>query len=375
MIYLDHAATSPMERSTIEAMWPYLTETFANASSQHEAGKLAAAGLVAARTIIADVLNVFPEEVLFTSGGTESDNLAVKGSALATPRGRHIVTSAIEHEAITKTCDYLHHHHGFEITTIGVDDEGLVDTTALSAALRTDTTLCTVQYANNEVGTVQPIQQIATISREKGVPFHTDAVQAAGSLPIDNATINADLLSISGHKFGGPKGIGVLMKKSHIFLEPLLHGGGQEFGVRSGTSNVAAAVGLAAALHSSEQTRVEQSTVLHSLRDQLIAGIQQARPDAILTGSRDKRLSHHASFLFPGVSGESLLLDLEAQGIACSSGSACAAGSQEPSAVLTAMGFSAELAQTAVRFTLGRENTADEMNQVIAFFQKRPFRP
>lgn len=353
-------------------MWPYFTDNFANASSQHEAGKLAAAGLQAAREIVAGILETTPEEVIFTSGATESDNLAIKGVALRSPRGRHVVTSAIEHEAIAESCAYLEHHHGFHITTVGVDLDGFVDMDELAHAVTADTTLCSVQYANNEVGTVQRVAQIAEICRDNNVPFHTDAVQAAGTLPIDQPSVDADLMSISGHKFGGPKGVGVLLKRSSIYLEPLLHGGGQERGLRSGTSNVPAAVGLAAALHSAEEQRQQNVFHLATLRNQLIAGVLQAWPNAVLTGSATERLVHHASFCFPGVSGESVLLDLEAKGIACSSGSACAAGSQDASPVLLAMGYQRELAETAVRFSLGPETTMDEIETTLAYFQSTP---
>ena len=367
MIYLDHSATSPMKQATVEAMWPYFTEYFANASSQHEAGKLAAAGLHAARQVVAEILNAEPTEILFTSGGTEGDNLAIKGLSLAAPRGRHLVTSAIEHEAVLESCDYLCRHHGFRVTKIRVDKEGFVDLEALARSLDADTTLCSIQHANNEVGTVQPINEIAKLCEEKGVPLHVDAVQSAGLLPLPDV----DLLSVSAHKFGGPKGVGVLRKKSTVFLEPLLHGGGQESGLRSGTSNVAGAVGLAAALHAATEQQNTIKSYLGNLRDQLVNGVLGAWPTAVLTGSAVHRLPHHASFCFPGVSGESVLLDLEAHGIACSSGSACAAGNQEPSPVLVAMGFEPELAETAVRFTLGPENTAEEIERVLDYFRTR----
>jgi cysteine desulfurase len=269
---------------------------------------------------------------------------------------------------VRNSCDYLTRHHGFEVSVIGVDHQGFIDIDELQRALRSNTTLCSIQYANNEVGTIQPIARIAKLCRAVDVPFHTDAVQAAGLLPIDQHHVPVDLLSLSAHKFGGPKGIGVLLKGSSIFLEPLLHGGGQEFGTRSGTSNVAGAVGLAAALHTAESARSQNTAHLSSLRDELIKGVLAARPDALLTGSQEQRLAHHASFCFPGTSGESILLDLETAGIAASSGSACAAGQQEPSPVLLAMGYAAEVAETAVRFTLGTETTSDDIAAVHTFF-------
>jgi cysteine desulfurase len=345
-----------------------MTEAYANASSQHESGKHAAAGLHAARSIVAEVFGVAAEEVIFTSGGTESNNLAIKGVASMSPRGRHIITSAIEHEAVLESCRYLERFHGFEITTLDVDHEGRVDVESLRSSLRDDTTLCSIQYANNEVGTVQDITALAKTCSDAGVPFHTDAVQAAGLLALDAHAVPAPLVTISAHKFGGPKGVGALVKRSSVFIEPLVHGGGQEFGLRSGTSNVAGVVGLASALHRAESQRTANVTRLTTLREALIHGIQQNRPEAILTGSRTQRLAHHASFCFPGTSGESVLLDLEASGIACSSGSACAAGKQEPSSALLAMGYSAETAETAVRFTLGSNNTEADVETVVHWF-------
>jgi cysteine desulfurase len=309
---------------------------------------------------------VDPEEVIFTSGGTESDNLAIKGVALAAPRGRHIITSAIEHEAVQQTCSYLERFHGFHITRLSVDHHGSVDLRALESALSPDVTLVSVQYANSEVGTIQDVSAIARLCRDAAVPFHTDAVQAAGVMPLD---IDADLLSLSAHKFGGPKGVGALVKRSGVYLEPLMHGGGQEGGLRSGTGNVAGAVGLAAALHHAATNQTEQVVHLTGLRDRLISGILDASDNARLTGHPHNRLPHHASFCFAGVSGESVLLDLEARGIACSSGSACAAGNQEPSPVLLAMGYAADLAETAVRFTLGTENTESDIARVLEYFR------
>lgn len=364
MIYLDHAATSPTSRAALSAMWPYMTDQFANASSQHEAGKLAAAGLQAAREVIAEICKANPNEILFTSGGTESNNAAIKGLALANPKGRHIITTPIEHEAVLESCNYLARFHDFRISHLQVDNEGFINTDELVSLIDDDTTLVSIQYANNEVGTIQDVNTVAERCSERNVPFHTDAVQAAGYLPLD---AKADLISISVHKFGGPKGVGALIKRGATFLEPLIHGGGQEFGLRSGTSNVTAAVGMAAALHE-RQSMPAQDII--NLRDQLISGILKTAPNAQLTGS-PTRLPNHASFVFEGVSGESILLDLEARGIACSSGSACASDKQEPSYVLLAMGYTPEIAETAVRFTLGPENTADEINKVIEYFKER----
>lgn len=356
MIYLDHAASTPVRREVLEAMWPYLTGEFGNPSSHHEVGESAARALAAARASIASQLACRPAELIVTSGGTESDNLAVKGIVLASTRGRHVITTAIEHEAVLESVAYLSRLHDASVTILPVDSEGLVSVSSLEAALRPDTALVSIQHANNEVGVVQPIAALAAASRNAGVPFHTDAVQSAGWLPFP---VEADAITIAGHKLGAPKGIGLLKVRAGIPLEPLLHGGGQERGRRSGTENVAGLVGLATALQLAP--RGHSSTV----RDALIDGVLAAVPTAFLTGSRSSRLANHASFCFPGTSGEAVLLELERHGITCSSGSACAAGSDEPSHVLTAMGIPPAVAQTAVRFTLSAETTLDEVAVVV----------
>ena len=365
MIYLDSAATTPVLREVLDAMWPYLTAEFGNPSSSHALGHRAAQALKQARATIAAILNCRASEITFTSGGTEADNLAIKGIALANPRGRHIVTTPIEHEAVLASCDYLHRHHAFEITQVPVDRFGMVSATAFAAALRDDTTLATVMLANNEVGTIQPIHEFAALSRSRSIPFHTDAVQAAGALDLNVATLGVDALSISGHKLGTPKGIGALYIRSRLQTEPILHGGGQERGRRSGTENVAGAVGLAKALELAAADRVERSTRLTELRDELICGILAAVPTAILTGHPTHRLPGNASFCFPGTSGEAILLQLEERGILCSSGSACAAGRDEPSHVLLAMGVTPEVAQTAVRLSLPDTLPAESVPQII----------
>ncbi|NYF10939.1 cysteine desulfurase [Leifsonia sp. AK011] len=363
MIYLDQAATTAVRREVLEAMWPYLTGDFGNPSSHHEVGESAARALTDARAQVAAPLGVRASEVVFTSGGTEAANLAIKGIVLASRRGKHIVTSAIEHPAVLESCDYLARFHGVEVTVLPVDSDGLVDPDQFAAALRDDTALATIMYANNEIGTVQPIRQLASIARERGIPFHTDAVQAAGWLPIDLDQLGVDALSISGHKLGAPKGIGALAVRSRVPLEPLVHGGGQERGRRSGTENVAGAVGLATALSVSVVSSATAEEVSRR-RDDFIAHVLETVPDARLTGSRTHRLPGHASFCFPGTSGESVLLGLESRGIVCSSGSACAAGSDEPSDVLLALGLPPEVAQTAVRFTFGHETTSEQLFSV-----------
>jgi len=361
VIYLDNAATTPVRREVLEAIWPLLTTGYGNPSSHHQVGEAAAAALADARATVAAVLGCRPAEVLFTGGGTESDNLAVKGIALAAPRGRHLIVSAIEHEAVLESCDYLHRLHGFEVTLLPVDARGLVDPAELAHALTPDTTLVSVQYANNEVGTVQPVTELAALTRTQGVPFHTDAVQAAGWLPLSVAGLGVDALSISGHKLGAPQGTGALFLRRRVPLEPVQHGGGQERGRRSGTENVAGAVALATALRLAESERESNASRVAALRDTFIAAVLAAAPGARLTGHPLQRLPGTASFVFPGTSGEAVLLELEGHGIVCSSGSACAAGSDEPSPTLTAMGLPAEVAQTAVRFTLAASTTAAEL--------------
>lgn len=365
MIYLDAAATTPVRREVLEALWPYLTGAFGNASSHHALGDQATRTLTNARERVAAALGCKPGEVIFTSGGTEADNLALKGIALASPRGRHIITSAIEHEAVLATCDYLHRLHGFEITYLPVDQYARIRAEDLTEALRPDTTLCSLMYANNEVGTVQPVAELAQIARTQRVPFHTDAVQACGALPIHMEQLGVDAISLSGHKLGAPKGVGVLILRSRYPVEPVLHGGGQERGRRSGTENVAFAIAFATALEISAREPPERAARLSILRDQLIHGVLDVAPSALLTGDPINRLPNNASFCFPGTSGESILLQLEERGILCSSGSACAAGSDEPSHVLTAMGFEPAVAQTAVRFTLTHDTTEDQVREVI----------
>ena len=361
MIYLDLAATAPVRREVLEAMWPYLTRDFGNPASHHDVGAVARHGLDDARQRVAAVLGARPSEVTFCSGGTESDNTAIKGIALAEPRGRHVVVSAVEHPAVLESAAWLG-RLGFEVTVLPVDEDGTVQPGTLASALRDDTTLVSVQYANNEVGTIQPVAELAAVARECGVPFHTDAVQAGGWLDLDVRDLGVTALSLSGHKLGTPRGSGVLWIDRRQPCEPLIHGGGQQDGRRSGTEDVAAAVGVATALERGHGDR----EVVAARRDRFIAGIEAGVPRARLTGSRTARLPGHASFVFPGRSGESILVDLEARGIVCSSGSACAAGSDEPSHVLTAMGIEPEIAQTAVRFTFDASFAEEAVDEVVA---------
>ena len=361
MIYLDNAATTPVRREVLEAMWPFLTGDFGNPSSHHALGDAAARSLASARVQLADWFGARPTEVTFTSGGTEAINLAIKGIALGQPRGRHIVTTPIEHEATLESVDFLRRVHGFDVSTVPVDAVGRVDLDALAGLVGSDTTLVSVMAANNEIGTVQDTAAIGAIVHAAGSVLHVDAVQAAGWLDTSLDALGADAVSISGHKLGAPKGVGALAARSRLVIEPLLHGGGQERGRRSGTENVAAAVGLAVAARLSSAGRAEASGRVEALRDDLIARVEAAVPIARLTGSREHRLPSIASFLFPGTSGEGVLLGLEERGVVSSSGSACAAGSDEPSAVLLALGIDPVDAQTAVRFSLSTATTAADV--------------
>lgn len=363
MLYFDTAATAPVRREALEAAWPYLTGTFGNPSSHHPVGEAAAAGLEDARARAAAVLGARRSDIVFTAGGTEAANLALKGLALAAPRGRHLVTAATEHEAVLESIDFLRRAHGFEVTFVEVAPDGTVSPQALRAALREDTTLVSLALANNEIGTVHDIPALARVAHASGALLHTDAVQAAGHLELRD--LGADALTLSGHKLGAPKGSGLAMVRGRLPVEPLVHGGGQENGRRSGTENVAFAVALAVALELAESERAETAARLGPLRDLLARRVLAARDGVLLTGAEvdrpGARLPGHVSFCVPGRSGESIVLDLAERGVIASSGSACAAGSDEPSHVLTALGLSDEVARTAVRLTLGRGTTAAEV--------------
>jgi cysteine desulfurase len=367
VIFLDAAATTPVRREVLDAMWPYLTGEFGNPSSHHSLGEAAAAALAKARAAVAGVLGCRAGEVTFTSGGTEADNLAVKGIALARqaadPQLNRVAISAVEHPAVEESALYLQRFHGFTVDVIPVDGTGRVTPEALAAVLRPETALVSVMYANNEVGTVQPIARLAALARAQGIPFHTDAVQAAGWLALDVKALGVDALSISGHKLGAPKGCGVLYVRGRTRVEPLVHGGGQERGRRSGTENVAGAAGLATALTLAQAEPAPSGERVTRLRDRFVQAVLDGVPGAVLTGHPTERLPSVASFCFPGTSGESVLLELERQGVVCSSGSACAAGSDAPSPVLTALGIPAEVAQTAVRFSFDSAVSATDLDE------------
>jgi cysteine desulfurase len=366
IVYLDHAATTSVDPRVVEAMLPFYTERYGNPSSLHSLGREAREALDEARATVAGIMNCSSEEIIFTSCGTESDNLALRGVSLMNrKRGDHIITSSIEHHAVSHTCEQLERRFGFEVTYLPVDEYGLVDPRDVERAIADTTILISIMYANNEMGAIQPIAEIGEIARRKGIPFHTDAVQAAGSLSLDVQELGVDLMSLSGHKFYGPKGVGVLYVRDGLELLPCQTGGGHERGLRSGTENVAGIVGLATALELAEGRREEESERLSGLRDHLIEGVLSSVDHCRLMGHPDQRLPNNANIAFEYVEGEGVLLGLDMAGIAASSGSACSTGSSEPSHVLLAMGVPPEVARGAIRMTLGRENTEEDVDKVL----------
>ncbi|MBI5564215.1 MAG: cysteine desulfurase [Chloroflexi bacterium] len=363
-IYLDHAATTPVDVRVIEAMQPYWTEVFGNTSSIHSIGRAAQQALDAARQSVAEVLHCQPAEITFTGCGTESDNLAIRGAAFAArraKRGNHLITIPIEHHAVGATVDQLRDLYGFDVTLVEVDEYGMVDVDAIGRAIRSDTALISVMYANNEVGTVQPIAEIGALARSKGIAFHTDAVQAGGQLTLDVDQLKVDLLALSAHKFYGPKGVGVLYVRSGVELISALTGGGHERGRRPGTVNVAEIVGLATALKLAQERRESENARVSALRDELVAGIIERVPDVQLTGHPTRRLPNSASFAVRGVEGEMLLTALDLEGVCVSTGSACTTGEAEPSHVLTSMGLPREWALGSLRMTLGHLTTPEDI--------------
>lgn len=366
VIYLDHAATTPLDGRVLEAMMPYLTTEYGNASSIYTLGRHAMQAIDRSREQIADVLSCRPTEIAFTGCGSESDNLAIKGVAYAAQKkGNHIITSAIEHHGVLHTCQYLE-RFGFNVTYLPVDGYGRVDPDDVARAITDQTVLVSIMYANNEVGTIEPVAEIGRICRERKIPFHVDAVQAGGSLPLDVAELHVDLLSLSAHKFYGPKGVGILYVRQGVRILPQVQGGSQERGRRAGTENVAGIVGAATALRLAYDDLPEITPPLIALRDRLIAGVLAAIPGSHLTGHPTDRLPNNASFCFEGVEGESILLSLDLQGIAASTGSACTSGSADPSHVLLAMGLPVELAHGSLRLTLGKDNTDEDVDTVLA---------
>lgn len=360
-IYLDHAATTPLRQEVLEAMLPYFGQHFGNASSVHSRGEAARQVVDAAREQVAALLNCRPPEIIFTSGGTESDNLALRGVMLASPPAkRHLVTTTIEHPAVLETAADLRERYGCEVTYVPVDGHARVDPAELEHAMTDHTALVSVMLANNEVGTIQPVPEIASKARARGIRVHTDAVQAAGQLSLDVQSLGVDLLTLSAHKFGGPLGVGLLYARRSLKLTPQTTGGGQQRGRRGGTLNLPGVAGLATAMTLAERERESEAQRRIGLRQLLIEETLQVE-GAILTGHPGERLPNSASFCFEGVNGETILLELDQRGIEASSGSACASGSTDPSHVLVAMGISSEVARTAVRFTLGRDTTEQQV--------------
>ncbi|MHB1456346.1 MAG: cysteine desulfurase NifS [Armatimonadota bacterium] len=364
-IYLDHAATTPVHPDAAEAMRPYMTEKYGNPSSLHSFGQEAKRALDAARDLIADSIGASPAEIYFTSGGTESDNLALIGvsSAMAS-KGNHIITSSIEHHAVLETCAYLS-TKGFNITYLPVDEYGIVDPESVKNAVTDKTVLVSIIHANNEIGTIEPISQIAEFTRASGIALHTDAVQTVGHIPVDVDALGVDLLSLTAHKFYGPKGIGALYVRKGTRIAPLIHGGSQERNRRAGTENIPGIIGMAKALEISIVEMAMTSTNDLKLRTLLINGLLKAIPGIQVNGHPHLRLSNNANISVPGVEGESMLLMLDMKGIAASSGSACSSGALEPSHVLKALGVPFELAQGTLRFSIGRSNTEAEIDCTI----------
>ena len=364
-IYLDYAATTPMDERAVQAMLPYMTQQFGNPSSLHSFGRAARQAAAAARGKVAALLGARPEEIFFTSGGSESDNWALRGLAEANrERGRHIITTAVEHHAVLHTCRRLE-QQGWRVTYLPVDREGRVSLASLRAAAAADTVLISVMLANNEVGTLQPVAELATFAKERGILFHTDAVQAAGHIPIDVRSLPVDALSLSGHKLYGPKGVGVLYLRRGTAIAPLIEGGAQERELRAGTENVPGIVGLGCAAELAAAELPEEMRRLAGLRDALMDGLLTI-DGAWINGSRTQRLPGNLSFGIAGLDAESLLIRLDLAGFAVSAGSACSAGSLEPSQVLTAMGQPPAQAGSAIRVTLGRFTTADETAAFLA---------
>jgi cysteine desulfurase len=367
-VYLDYAATTPVDQRVMQAMLPYFSDAFGNPSSVHHYGQSAEAALENARMTIAQAMGCLPEEIIFTSCGTESDNLALRGAAYLARESRganHILISPVEHHAVSRTAEQLAEHYGFELEYLPTDRFGRTTADDVAYRLRSDTALVSVIYANNEIGTINPISEIGQLCRSRGIVFHTDAVQAASYLDLNVDSIHTDLVSIGAHKFYGPKGIGALYIRKGIKLLPSQTGGGQEYGYRSGTQNVPYIVGMAEALRLAQLERAPRIDALKPLRDYLVGSILEEVPNAQLTGHPQDRLPNHASFLFKDVDGNALLTMLDLAGFACSSGSACKTGSPEPSEVLTHLGFTRDWALGSLRITLGIYLTPAEIEALL----------
>jgi cysteine desulfurase len=361
-VYLDYNATTPVEPGVLDAMLPYFSAEFGNASSIHTFGQKARAAVETAREQVAALLGARPQEIFFTSGGTESDNHAIFGIVSPSRASRpHVITSFVEHEAVLNACQALE-KQGVDVTYLPVDQDGLIDLEDLRGALRPETVLVTIMHANNELGTVQPLEQIGAIAKEADVYFHTDAVQSAGKIPIDVNQFQLDLLSLSGHKLHAPKGIGVLYVRGGTRLRQLLYGGHHQRGIRPGTENVAGIVGLGKAAEIARTSLANDAKRLSALRDQLEHGLLHRVPHSRINGGRAPRTPNTANLVFPGVEGEALLIALDLKGLACSTGAACSSGAVEPSHVLTAIGLPAEDARASLRFSLGRPTTQTDID-------------
>ena len=365
LIYLDNAATTATRPEVVEAMLPYFTQYYGNPSSIYSLGQQSHAAVEKARKIIADSLGARSEEIYFTAGGSEADNWAIKAAAQAySNKGKHIITSKIEHHAVLHTCQYLE-QNGYEVTYLDVDEYGKVSPQAVKEAIRPDTILISIMFANNEIGTIEPIAEIGQIAREAGIPFHTDAVQAYGQVPIHVDELKIDMLSASGHKLNGPKGIGFLYIRKGIKIRSFIHGGQQERGRRAGTENVPGIVGLGAAVERAFSMMEEKTVKERELQDYLIGRIESEIPYCRLNGDREKRLPNNVNFSFRFVEGESLLIMLDMKGICASSGSACTSGSLDPSHVLLAIGLPHEIAHGSLRMSLNEENTKEELDFTV----------
>jgi len=364
-IYLDHAATTPIHPDVVEAMLPYFSDAYGNPSSIHSLGQEAKAAVEEARDKVADIIGSQPEEIIFTSGGTEADNLAVKGSVHANRnRGNHIITTSIEHHAVLEPCEFLE-EQGFEVTYLPVDRNGLVDPDDVVEAITDKTILISVMHANNEIGTLEPVGKIGQIAREKGVYFHTDAVQTIGHIPVNVDKLGVDLLAMSAHKLNGPKGIGALYVRKGTRISPFMHGGGQERGRRASTENVPAIVGLGRAVEIAQQEMEGEVPRLTSLRDNLIRGLFERIDQIHLNGHPSDRLPNNVNISVAFVEGESMAISLDLEGIAASTGSACTSSAIEASHVLLAIGLPGDLARSSLRFTLGRGTTDEDIDRVL----------
>ena len=365
MIYMDHSATSPVDPEVFEAMKPYFIDSFGNASTLYSLGREGKKAMESAREEVASIIGAEPKEIIFTSGGTESDNIAILGTAYKLKnKGNHIITSDIEHPAVDETCKYLE-KNGFNVTYLPVYKDGIVKIKDLEDAITDKTILITIMHANNEIGTIQPISEIGKIAQENKIYFHTDAVQTVGKIPVNVKELNVDMLSLSAHKLYGPKGIGALYLRQGVRIEPIMHGGGHEKGIRPGTENVPGIVGLGKACSIAKENLQRDAQKLTSLRDMLIDGVLAENEDSYLNGHRTKRLPNNANFRFTGIEGESLILHLDAKGIATSTGSACSSIKLEPSHVLMAIGLKEVEAHGSLRISLGNENTEEDIEYTL----------